>query len=456
MHKNYNYTKTILLTLILIIFLIDYCTGQTSLKRPNVILILADDMGYGDISAFNGGLNSTPTLDKLSKESVFFTQAYSGSPVCTPSRAALLTGRYPHRTGAITLNMELFPELTRIHEDEITIADVFSTNGYATGLIGKWHSGDGEEYHPMRRGFQEFEGFKGYDVPKNYFNYKLDINGQYQEISNNYLTENLTQRAIGFVNRHKNEPFFLHLAHYAPHRPLSAPKALIDSYLKKGFDQNTATVYAMIEIMDKGIGDLISELQRLRIRNNTIIIFASDNGPDPIVGPRFNQALKGTKYTVDEGGIHVPLLFNWPKALSPKSIDKVAHFTDIMPTLIEECRLKFTENIRFDGGSLSGLLYGVKKENDLPKYRFWQWNRGVPYYSHNAAIRDGDWKLVRPFSTRNMVFGQSLEKPQLFNIKNDPSEKMDLSDKEPGKFNTMNVKLEKWCREVEWERLSKQ
>lgn len=455
MHKNYNYTKSVLLTLVLIISLVEYCSSQSTVKKPNIILILADDMGYGDISAFNGGLNRTPNLDKLVKESVYFSQAYSGSPVCTPSRAALLTGRYPHRTGAITLNMELFPELTRIDKDETTIADIFTNNGYVTGLIGKWHIGDGEDYHPMKRGFKEFEGFKGYDVPKDYFNYKLDINGQYKNFSNEYLTNNLTKRAINFIIRHQNEPFFLHLAHYAPHRPLSAPQEIITSYLDKGFDQKTATVYAMIEIMDKGIGDLLLELDYLNIRKNTIVIFASDNGPDPLVGPRFNHNLKGTKYTVNEGGIHVPLLFNWSGVFEPKSINSIVHFTDIFPTLVEECRLELAESLLLDGGSLTGLLYNRELKTQLPQYRYWQWNRGVPFYTHNAAIRDGDWKLVRPFVSKNMVFGPSLEKPQLFNIKNDPLEKIDLSGKETERYNTMWVKLEQWCRDVEWERLSK-
>ena len=455
MHKNYNYTKSVLLTLVLFISLVNYCSSQSTVKKPNIILILADDMGYGDISAFNGGLNRTPNLDKLVKESVYFSQAYSGSPVCTPSRAALLTGRYPHRTGAITLNMELFPELTRIDKDETTIADIFTNNGYVTGLIGKWHIGDGEDYHPMKRGFKEFEGFKGYDVPKDYFNYKLDINGQYKNFSNEYLTNNLTKRAINFIKRHQNEPFFLHLAHYAPHRPLSAPQEIITSYLDKGFDQKTATVYAMIEIMDKGIGDLLLELDYLNIRKNTIVIFASDNGPDPLVGPRFNHNLKGTKYTVNEGGIHVPLLFNWSGVFEPKSINSIVHFTDIFPTLVEECRLELAESLLLDGGSLTGLLYNRELKTQLPQYRYWQWNRGVPFYTHNAAIRDGDWKLVRPFVSKNMVFGPSLEKPQLFNIKNDPLEKIDLSGKETERYNTMWVKLEQWCRDVEWERLSK-
>jgi arylsulfatase A len=424
-------------------------------KPPNVILILADDMGLGDISAFNEGLNRTPNLDKLLKESVYFSQAYSGSPVCTPSRAALLTGRYPHRTGAITLNMKRYPELSRVHKDETTLADVFKDNGYATGIVGKWHIGEGEEYHPLNRGFEEFEGFKGYDVPDDYFNYRLDINGKYQSFSNEYLTENLTKRAINFVKKHKEEPFFLHLAHYAPHRPLSAPKELVDHYLKKGFDGDTATVYAMIEVMDKGIGKLIDVLENENIREKTLIIFASDNGPDPVINERFDLDQRGTKYTIYEGGIHVPLLFNWKGTLTPSEKDITVHFTDIFPTLLEICELKSQKNLKLDGGSIVGILKGSNSEIPIPKHRFWQWNRGVPYYSHNAAMRVGDWKLVRPYMTRNLTMEESNQKPMLFNIKEDPKEKIDVSEKEKERYNIMLVKLEQWCREVEWDRLSK-
>lgn len=424
-------------------------------KSPNVILILADDMGLGDISTFNEGLNRTPNLDKLLRESVYFSQAYSGSPVCTPSRAALLTGRYPHRTGAITLNMERYPELSRIHKDETTIADVFKENGYATGIVGKWHIGDGEEYHPLKRGFEEFEGFKGYDVPDDYFNYRLDINGKYQSFSNEYLTENLTKRAISFVKKHKAKPFFLHLAHYAPHRPLSAPKELVDYYLKKGFDEDTATVYAMLEIMDKGIGELIEALEKENIREKTLVIFASDNGPDPVISERFNLNQRGTKYTIYEGGIHVPLLFNWKGTLTPSNKDFIVHFTDIFPTLLEICGLKSQRTLKLDGGSISDILKDTNSENSIPKPRFWQWNRGVPYYSHNAAMREGDWKLVRPYITRNLTMEESNQKSMLFNIKDDPKEKIDLSETEKERYNVMLVKLEQWCREVEWDRLSK-
>ena len=156
---------------------------------PNVILILADDMAIGDLSCFNNGLSRTPRLDRVVAESVYFPHAYSGSPVCAPSRAALLTGRYPHRTGSVTLNQRKFPELTRLHRDETTIGDRFSANGYVTGLVGKWHSGPGAEYHPLKRGFDEDVGFnESWDV-KTYFKYRLDGQGQYQDFDSPYLTD---------------------------------------------------------------------------------------------------------------------------------------------------------------------------------------------------------------------------------------------------------------------------
>lgn len=265
----------------------------------------------------------------------------------------------------------------------------------------------------------------------------------------------MTKRAINFVKRHKQGPFFLHLAHYAPHRPLSAPKQLVNQYLKKGFDEDTATVYAMIEIMDKGVGELIEALEVENIRNNTLVIFASDNGPDPLVGERFNHHLRGTKYTIYEGGIHVPLFFNWKGTLTPSENNVPVHFTDILPTLLEVCNLQMSENLKLDGSSISSLLKGNTLRGSLPKYRFWQWNRGVPFYSHNAAVRDGNWKLVRPYVTRNLPMGESDQKPMLYNTREDPGEKTNLAEKENERYNIMSVKLEQWCREVEWDRLSK-
>ena len=188
-------------------------------QRPNIILILADDMAPGDFESANGGRSKTPNLERLAGQSVKFSQAYSASCVCAPARAALLTGRYPHRTGVVTLNMNRYPDLTRLRHDETTVAEVLQSDGYATGLIGKWHCGKGTAYGPRRHGFDEFEGFSG-SQDLSYFKYVLQMNDRTIEVTDQYLTDDLSDRAIQFVRRHRDEPFFMHLAHYAPHRPL--------------------------------------------------------------------------------------------------------------------------------------------------------------------------------------------------------------------------------------------
>ena len=421
-------------------------------NKPNVILIMADDMGLGDLSFINPSLSrTTPNLDKLVEEGVWLSQAYAASTVCAPSRAALLTGLYPHQTGCVTLNMASFPELTRVDESLSMIADAFSDNGYVTGLIGKWHCGEGEGYHPMDRGYKVFEGFLGYMV-NSYFTYELDINRTYKKFDNRYLTYELSDRAIEFVRRHKDVPFYLELAHYAPHRPIGAPEEFIVHYLEKGYDENTATIYAMIEIMDKGIGQLVAELDHLGIRDNTLIIFTSDNGPDPLTGERFNLGLRGAKYDIYEGGIHVPLILNWQNKMEPAHIKELIHHTDIFPTLVDICKLELSDDIPFVGGSIAGLLMG-EPEYNLPEDRYWQWNRGVPRYSHNAAMRRGNWKLVRPFVTRGIPEGASDRRPELYDLENDPFEENDVSKQNQQVYATMNVYLEQWTREMEFRRL---
>ncbi len=422
--------------------------------RPNVVLILADDMAIGDLSCFNGGLTRTPRLDRLVAESVYFDHAYSGSAVCAPSRAALLTGRYPHRTGVVTLNQRKFPEMTRLHLDEVTVADRFSASGYATGIVGKWHTGSGAKYHPLKRGFDEFAGFnESWDI-KTYFQYRLDIQGEYQSFDGPYLTDELTDRAVDFIRRHRDEPFFLHLAHYAPHRPLSAPQEIIDRYAAKGLDEKTVKVYAMVEVMDTGIGVVLDELASLGLEQKTLVIFSSDNGPDPLVGERFNGENRGTKYMINEGGIHVPFMVRWKDVLQPARRDEIVHFTDVVPTLMEICDLKHLPAEKpLDGGSFAGLLSDDWQPSELPGQRFWQWNRGRPLYSHNAAVRAGDWKLVRPYVTRNIPDGNSNAAPRLYNLANDPSETVDHAADHPELRAQLLESLGNWSRDVEHDRL---
>lgn len=415
-------------------------------RRPNVILILVDDLAFGDLSARNGGISRTPNLDRLAADSVRFRQAYSASCVCAPARAALLTGRYPHRTGVVTLNMNRYPEMTRLKRDETTIADVFATNGYATGLIGKWHCGHGAEYHPLKRGFHEFEGFSG-SQDLSYFKYTLDVAGQPVDVEDKYLTDDLSQRAIDFVRRHRDTPFFLHLAHYAPHRPLEAPADIVRVYRNKGLDESTATIYAMIEVMDRGIGELLAELDRQDLATQTVVIFASDNGPDPLTGTRFNEQRRGTKYQVYEGGIHVPFFVHWPGTLKPGDRHQLVHFIDLFPTVIDLCQIDFQPKLPIDGVSFERVL--TKNAELPPRPLFWQWNRGTPNYTHNAAMRDGSWKLVRPFVTRNVPKSSSHERPLLFDFSKDSAEKSGLEDSHPELVHEMVRSLSEWSRDVE-------
>jgi arylsulfatase A len=430
-------------------------TSSLVAAQPNVLLILADDMGVGDVATFNGGLNRTPNLDELIREGLWFERAYSASPVCAPARAALLTGRYPHRTGVVSLTLNTEPELTRLKRDELTLADVFAANGYRTGLIGKWHTGLGEGYGPIARGFQEMAVFHGSDRG-GYHRYILHTDDRMADEpkpQETYLTDELNQRAIAFVKRNADKPFFLHLAHYAPHRPLEAPEEKVQHYLKAGFDKDTATVYAMIEIMDRGIGELLRELDALGLRDRTLVIFASDNGPDPLVSPRFNHDLRGTKYEVYEGGLRVPFVVRHPGTIKPGNISHPVHFTDLLPTLVEVCGLQHQPKLPLDGRSFASLLTG--KGTPLTGTRFWQWNRAEPNYTHNAAMRDGPWKLVKPFVTKNKITGDSHAPHVLYHLDDDPRETTDLAGNHPSRLEAMRDSLDEWLREVERDRIRK-
>ena len=309
---------------------------MTANAHTNVIVIVADDMGYGDLSRFNDGRCRSPHLDALAEAGVCLTQHYSGSPVCAPARASLLTGRYPHRTGAIdTLQGR---GLDRIALSEVTIADCFRSAGYSTGLVGKWHNGAlDHRYHPNARGFDEFAGFSG--GFSDYYSYWLDLNGTEVEGDGRYLTDVLTEHAVSFVSRHRRDPFFLVVAYNAPHFPMQAPQELVDRYLAQGETLGAALTYAMIEAMDAGIGRIDETLADLGLTDDTIVIFTSDNGPylGEVAGvslDRFNFGLRGAKHYVYEGGIRVPAIVRWPDRLEGgRLLHEFVHFTDWLPTL---------------------------------------------------------------------------------------------------------------------------
>ena len=465
--------------------------------QPNILLIVADDMGYGDFGTFNDGSARTPCLDALIQESVCLTQHYAGSPVCSPSRAALLTGRYPHRTGALT--PQEVRGLDRIALDEVTMGDAFKNAGYATGLIGKWHNGAlDDRYHPNRRGFDEFLGFRGGWM--DYFDWRIERNGRPQKSDGRYLTDVFTTEAVEFIHRHQQKPFFLSVMYTAPHSPLQAPEAITQPYIDAGLSPGVAITYAMNEIMDTGVARILETLKETGLDQNTLVLFTSDNGPafnlraDQVPSgmdtdtKRFNCGFNGQKGSVYEGGIRVPMIIRWPGGLDAgRRIDEVIHFTDWLPTLLHLTGVERPAAGRpLDGGDILPLLRGETPV--APPSRFWQLNAYQPVGWLNAAMRDGPWKLVRPsqpmrpatpidktlmeryvevdieykYHPENVqtlmddpdpqfIIPEPLA-PELYNIADDPLEQHNLAPTDPARVSRMTTAIENWFEEVETER----
>ena len=462
---------------------------STDRLRPNVVFILVDDMGYGDFSAFNGGLSSTPTLDALLAESVCLTQHYTASPVCNPSRAALLTGRYPHRTGSLD-TLEWWG-LERLALRETTLADVFKAAGYATGLVGKWHLGAFDpRYHPNRRGFDEAVCFRG--GMHDYYSWRLEFNDTVRRADGRYLTDVWTGEAVKFIERHRDEPFFLHVTFNAPHTPLEAPLDEIKPFADTGqFNLGVSMIYAMIHRMDTGVAAILDALARHGLAENTIVVFCSDNGPQfggqgEHATTRFNCQFNGAKGVTYEGGIRVPAIIRWPAGglSGGRQVTEMVHMTDWFPTLLAAAGLDrrgdLAPTLPLDGVNVLPVLRG--EPGKVETRRFWQWNRYQPDITGNAAMRDGDWKLVRPaireamavpdvhwlpvsmyapeYFIRNGIFRQPYpprEVPppplaELYNIAEDPLEQKNVAEQYPERVRTMLTALETWFEDVEAER----
>jgi arylsulfatase A-like enzyme len=479
-------------------------------RQPNIVFILADDMGWGDFSLFanvvppgspspqpdterlpvsGDGSLQTPALDALCGQGTCLTQHYSASAVCAPARAGLLTGRYPHRTGAIdTLEGR---GLDRLALREVTLADRLRARGYATGLVGKWHLGALDpRYHPNLRGFDEFVGFRG--GWHDYWDWWLYYNDGIRKSDGRYLTDVFTDESVDFIRRHKHEPFFLHVTYNAPHFPFQAPEAEVRPFLETGrYTTAVATIYAMIQRMDAGVGRILEELKKQGIEDNTLVIFTSDNGPQ-LGGSgdestmRYNCGYNGAKGTTYEGGIRIPLVARWPDGTEGENhFHEMVHFVDWLPTLLAVAGADpgdTSEGLPINGQNVLPVLRG--ESGQVQTRRFWQWNRYTPLITGNAAMRDGAWKLVRPAIREAMQLApEDLEmdrglkyRPeqyddirrgpdpardvpppppaQLFNIDDDPLEQHDLAQAEPARVEKMLAELETWFEAVEADRRS--
>ncbi|WP_372775420.1 arylsulfatase [Mangrovibacterium sp.] len=432
----------------------------TKTSKPNVILVMTDDQGFGDLG-FNGNPNiHTPVLDQFAGESVRFSD-FLVSSVCAPTRAALLTGRYALRTGV----RDTYKGGAIMSTNEITIAEVLKRGGYRTGMIGKWHLGDNYPFRPEDQGFdyvlRHLAGGIGQwgDWPNHlkgntsYFNPTLWENGKMVE-SEGYCTNVFTDAALSFIEENKQEPFFLYLAFNAPHDPLQVPDEYYQMYKDldpaAGFEndgrpfpamtepmkEKARKVYAMVSNIDDNMGRLLAKVDELKLAENTLVIFMSDNGPIP---SRYLGGLRGQKSSVYEGGIQVPCFWRYPASFSGnRDINITASHFDVFPTIAELCGVGIPTDREIDGVSLLPLLTGEQKkldERSICRY----WTRDYPEKYQNMMVRRGEFKLVG-----NCGESAEIEDFELFNLETDPYELTNIVERNNETAKALKEELDNW------------
>lgn len=402
-------------------------------RPPNVVMVITDDHGYGDLSLHGNDKLKTPNLDGIARAGVQFTQ-FHVSPVCSPTRSSLMTGRYNYRTGVV----DTFAGRSMMYPDEVTLAEMLGGAGYRTGIFGKWHLGDNYPLRGIDQGFQESLVHKGGGLaqpsgpPGNgYFDPVLYRNGKTEKVKG-YCTDVFTSAALEFIEKNRNQPFFAYLATNAPHEPLQVDESYVAPFRGLGLDDTAAKVYAMVANIDQNVGRLRAKLEELRLAQDTILIFLTDNGPQR---PRYNAGMRGTKGTVYEGGIRVPCFFQWPRMVrAGGKIDRIAAHIDILPTLLEACGVPKPAGRALDGRSLMPLIRGDKRawpDRNL----FFQWHRGdQPEAFRNAAVRNQRYKLV--------------DGKELYDLEADPGEQKDIGAKRPEMVAEMRKAYEEWFRDV--------
>ncbi|QDU88835.1 Arylsulfatase [Pirellulimonas nuda] len=418
---------------------------------PNLLLIIADDLGYGDLGCTGSQTIATPNIDALAASGTFFSQGYVASAVCSPSRAGLMTGRDPRRFGYegnlnnSAGNYSTRPELLGLSPTEHTLADHLRAAGYATALIGKWHLGDAQPFHPNRRGFEYFCGmlngsheyFVGADSKG------LERNGApLRRFSNPYLTDFFTDEAIKQIDKQGDRPWMMMLSYNAPHTPLQATKADLQA-CKHIEDPQRRTYAAMVVGLDRGVGRVIEHLEETGERDNTLIVFLSDNG-GATDNHSWNGPLSGAKGCMLEGGVRVPMFWSWPgKVQSGRTSDAVASSLDILPTFLAAAgaealelppRPSHEDKTNQPAGNGPGALDGVSllphlvEGESLPERRlFWR-------LQGQAAVLDGQYKLTRP----------GHRPAQLFRPATDPGERDDLAASESDQVRAMYKLLGDW------------
>lgn len=402
--------------------------AATGFAKPNIIVVMADDLGMGDVS-YTGGSIRTPNIDQLAADGMHFTDFHSNGAMCSPTRAAFLTGRYQQRCGVIGIvgePREGKPN-TGLGKEEFTFADALKAKGYATALFGKWHVGHIPEYHPINNGFDEFVGNIGGCI--DYFTHthprqkNHDWWNKTEEIKEEgYTTHLITRHSVDFIKRRKDGPFCLFVSYTAPHTPLQGPDPTKKQPKEEAYPE-------MIQEVDKGVGEIVAALQDAGIGENTFLVFTADNGhskhsPGSALGFR---EMKGTIY---EGGHRVPTIFKWPGRIEAgTSSDQTAMSFDLMPTMLELAGANLPEGRKIDGISLAGHLLG---NEELPhRILFWD-------IRSTQAVRSKQWKLIL----------DKKGKIQLYNLQSDPGETKDVAENRPELTTELLAAVEAWKDEM--------
>jgi len=439
------------------------CLGAAPSERPNVILIMTDDQGYGDLGVHGNPLIKTPNLDRFAGESVEVESFYV-CPVCAPTRAALITGRYNYRTGVT----DTWLGRAMMHGDEVTLAEMLRRAGYRTGVFGKWHLGDCYPMRPGDQGFEESLVHTGGGLcqpagpPDNsYFDPSLLANGKRVKTTG-YCSDVYTDAVIRFMAGHRREPFFIYLPFNCPHGPYQIAEQYYKPYEEldmkpadfpaiegghplKSIPPNTAKVYGMVENIDDNLGRLFAKLDELGLRENTIVIFLTDNGPN---GARYNAGMRAYKGSVYEGGIRTAFFIRWPSRLKAgRKVDRIAAHIDVVPTILEACGVSVPEGVKLDGLSILPLLEGRKV--DWPdRTLYFQWHRGdEPVRYQRFAARSQAYKLVHAADVPPGA-GPNDVSFELYNMDTDPLETEDVAAEHPNVVDRMRKGYEAWLADV--------
>lgn len=438
--------------------------------RPNIVLIVADDLGWADLGCYGADLHETPRLDRLAKQSVRFSQAYSPSPVCTPTRAAILTGKHPARlhmtiwreaSANPPTDRALLPPVARgdLPHDEITLAEALADAGYFTAHVGKWHLGDAAGF-PEAHGFDFHVGGNHWGAPAtHFFPFKAQAHGEKRYVPGlewsqpgDYLADRLTDVAIEVVERAKDRPFFLNLWHYAVHTPIEAPAADVkhfESRLDPALRHQNAVYAAMVKNLDDNVGRVLDALDAAGLAEDTIVIFTSDNGGfinapsrQPNMPVTSNHPLRSGKGSLYEGGIRVPLMVRWP-GVTPEGETSSAPvtLTDLYRTVRElagiEARLDPAQQA--DGASFAAQLKdpGAKADRDSLA---WHYPHYYPTNTPSSAIRRGRWKLIEYYED---------DRVELYDLTADLGETHDLAASQPARAAELRSELQHWLRGVD-------